>query len=386
MKKQQHILFSYGCPPKQGFGSPIIVNRHLRRLSSNWEISIVAPQQSFTGINFPDFWQPIPLPMRRWWWLPYCPQISKLLEIRFWYWQLECERVLLQKRPTAIVTVLYDIYSIFAAYLAKTWQVPLSVIIHDQEEVRAKSEVEHHLIRKNWKSVLNQATKIWSVSQELGDLYKVNNPDKISTLIPIPEGSNQSFATWKDKFTASPVVAYAGNIYPSQISYIYSIASTLQKINGTFLLVTPKNRPGVVELLNAFPNIEYQEPFPRNADVISFLKNQASCILVLYPFNLSEFPWGATSFPSKLVEFSHLGLPVLILAPPDTALGSWATKHNWYSYLSRMDEEKLFQIINQLIEKEKWIQMAHQSQIVAKSEFNPNLIQAQFESEIATVR
>lgn len=385
MEQQQHILFSLSCPPKQGPGSPIIVDRHLKRLSSDWKISVVAPEQSFTGINFPDSWQAIPMPQRQWWWPPYRPQIPVLLETRFWCWQQECEQVLQGERPTAILTVLQDIYAVFAAHLSRVWQVPLYVILHDREELWKKSEAEYDWTVKNWLNVLNQATQVWSVSEELGNVYQINDPTKISTLIPIPEGRNQNFVDWKEEFQNSPVVAYAGSIYPSQVSHFETIASTLQKINGKLLLVTPQN-PGVSQLLNSYPNVERYEPFAKNVDVINFLAEKASCILVPYPLNLTEHPWAATCFPSKLVEFSHLGLPILILAPLNTALGSWAKSYDWYSYLMQMDSERLLQILAQMTDKEKWMQMAGQSQAVARTEFNPELIQAQFLSELTTTK
>ncbi|MBC1295093.1 hypothetical protein GNF11_08845 [Nostoc sp. UCD122] len=383
MKQHQHILVSLGSAPKQGPGSPIIIDRHLKRLPSSWQISIVAPEESFADTNMPDSWQLLSIPMRRWWWPPYRRQIPKLLETRFLCWQMECEKIFLRERPTAIVTVLHDIYSVFAAYLSKIWQVPLSVIVHDQEELWAKSELEYHWIKRNWQAVLNQATRVWTVSSELANTYNIMDTSKVSILLPIPEGRQQKFVEWKDRFKTSPVIAYAGSIYPSQVSSFFKIASLLEKLNGTLLLVTPLNRPGIPDLINNCPNIEHRELFTTNVEVINFLAEKASCILVPYPLDLAEHPWAATCFPSKLVEFSHLGLPAIILAPLDTALGNWAIRHKWDSYLTNMDEEMLLEILYELTEKEKWTKMANQCQRVSQGEFNPELIQSQFESELA---
>ncbi|MBJ7296114.1 MAG: hypothetical protein JHC73_07280, partial [Dolichospermum sp.] len=87
--------------------------------------------------------------------------------------------------------------------------------------------------------------------------------------------------------------------------------------------------------------------------------------------------------PSKLVEFCHLGLPILIIAPTTTSLGKWSLEHNWLSYLSNMDDDKLLLTLSNMTEKQKWLQMASQSITVAQSEFNPEYIQAQFESAIS---
>lgn len=382
--QQQHILFALSNAPKQGSGSPIIIDRHLRRLSSkNWKVSIVATEQSIFSETFPHSWQTIAIPMRRWWWPPYRPQVPGLLELRLRCWQLECERVLMKERPSAILTVLRDSYSLFAAHLSKSWQIPLSVIVHDQEELWANSDAEYRWIRQHWITVLNQAARIWPVSQELGDAYQVKETSKISVFPPIPDGNSQGFVEWKDSFKNHPIIAYAGSLYPGQEFCFYSIASALQKINGTLLLLIPNDKLYSLNLLKNFSNIKYQKPFSKNTDVITFLAENASCILVPYPLDLTKNPWVATCFPSKLIEFSHLGLPLITLAPPNTALSNWAKTHNWLSHLSQMNEEEILKVLNQITEKEIWMQMAQQSQNVALNEFNPNVIQSQFESELA---
>jgi hypothetical protein len=72
----------------------------------------------------------------------------------------------------------------------------------------------------------------------------------------------------------------------------------------------------------------------------------------------------------SIVEFSHLGLPVLILASPCTTISNWAKARQWLSHISELDNKE----------------MANQTRKVASGEFHPDLIQAQFESELAVTR
>jgi hypothetical protein len=380
-----HILFIGGCPPKQGVGSPIIVDRHLKRLSSAYQVSIVAPEQTFINVTFPESWRLIRMPNRRWWWLPYRYTVPQLQKARFWCWRKECEKVLCHERPSIILTVLHDKYSVFSAYLSQYWQIPLITILHDQEELWAKSNKEYNWIRENWEFVINQSTKVLPVSIELSRAYNINCSNKVSKLVPIPEGSFNQLIKWRDEFKFSPTIAYAGSIYPSQISCFKKIATAMSKINGKFLLVTDSKKQGVLGLLDSHSNIEHQEPFPENMDVINYLANNASSIIVSYPLDLNIHPWCITCFPSKLVEFCHLGLPILIIAPTSTALGKWSLENNWLSYLSDMDDDKLLLTLSNMTKKEEWLQMANQSINVAKSEFNPELIQVQFEDAISIV-
>jgi len=377
-----HILCVFGSPPRQGLTGPVILDRHLKRLPSKYEISIVAPEQSFDGLTFPDEWRLIPIPMRRWWWIPYRYQVPKLQEVRFWYWRQECEKVLKVSRPTIILTILHDTYSVFSAYLSKIWQIPLIVILHDQMELVDKSDKFADYVKKNWKYVLDQATVILPVSFELSISYQINEINKIKLLLPIPEGNRNTFVEWEEQFKLSPITAYAGNIYSAQIPDFRKVAKSLSKVNGRLLLIVPMSIE-VKGLLSDCPNVDYHEPFKNNADVIEYLSQYASSILVNYPLDINTMPWISTSFPSKLVEFCHLGLPILIIAPTTTSLGKWSLEHNWLSYLSNMDDDKLLLTLSNMTEKQKWLQMASQSITVAQSEFNPEYIQAQFESAIS---
>jgi len=382
---QKHLLLVSFLPPMQGTGTSIILERHLLQLDrKGWKVSVVVPEHRVQSANkLSNSWQVIPLLARRWWWPPFRPQIPGSLEMRLHLWQLECERVLGREKPSAILTVLWDIYPLLAMRLSKSWKVPLSVIIHDQPELWTKSEAEHRLIRQRSATILNQAARVWPVSRELGDVYKLKETQKISVLSPIPEENSWSFSEWKSYFKSHPVVAHAGSLHQFQLPNLQSLASALQKVNGTLLLITPGNNPVLSKLLEVYPNVKYHEPFAHNRDVIKFLSDNASCILVSYSFGVSEQPWAATSFPSKLVEFSHLGLPVLILAPSSTAISNWAKEHQWLSYISQLNEAEFLKVLNKLTVKETWLEMAQQTQKVALNEFNPNLIQSQFESELA---
>lgn len=383
---RKHVLLISFLPPIIGTGSSVILKRHLHQLErEGWKISIVVPEQHLQPTyDFPISWQIIPLISHRWWWPPVRPQIPISLEFRFFIWRLECERAMSNQFPSAILTVLWDIYPLFATHLSSHWNIPLSVIIHDQEELWAKSEAKQRQIRQRSRRVLQQADRIWAVSKELKTTYNLNMDNRTSILLPIPETLNQQFIEWRNNFRQHPVVAHAGSLHPFQISNFCTLARLLEKVNGTLLIIARSDNPTLLEILKTCSNVEHQQPFESNKDAIAFLANRASCILVSYAFLLDKQPWAATSFPSKLVEFSHLGLPILILAPSSTAISRWSLEHNWLSYIDCLDKLQLIEILTKLTNKETWNEMAKQTRKVSLNEFSANLIQAQFEAELAT--
>jgi hypothetical protein len=230
-------------------------------------------------------------------------------------------------------------------------------------------------------NILDHSGRVWVASRELGDYYRLNDPGKASVLYPIPEGNGSGFSEWREKFRSEPVIGFAGSFHSHQLVQFRNIAQVLSKINGRILIVSKKNDI-IKDSLKDLSNIDYHEPFMENKGIINFLKSNASCILI--PDSIDPRAAGSgLSFPSRLVEFSHLGLPMIIISPPGTALAKWANRHNWLGYCESIEGSALLERINMLIDKENWEKMAKQSQDAVMGEFNPERIQEQFERELA---
>lgn len=381
---QPHLLYISGTVPCQGYGGFIVFYRHLQRLEqSNWKVSVATAEQFLAANEFPISWQILPIPTRRWWWPPYRKQQRGALALRMRLWRREIEHLVKGERPTAILTNLFDIYAVLAAFIAKAWNVPLVVVVHDDWELFSGSEDERRLIKQYKKIVLDQASMVLPVSRRLGDTLGLNGSRKLQVMLPIPAGNTAKFIEWNDRFQKRPVVAYAGKIYPGLEKTLQIVADCLKSVDGALLLVADSSDGTRERLTTVCSNIIYQARFNENSKAINFLAENSSCILVTYPFDVSreDSKWKmlSSSFPSKFIEFSHLGMPVLLLAPPNTALADWAEDHRWLAWSDSTDQERLIQLLQGIADSSSWIKMAEQSRRVARNEFNPDVIQQQFE-------
>ena len=70
--------------------------------------------------------------------------------------------------------------------------------------------------------------------------------------------------------------------------------------------------------------MRWQAPFATNHEALAHLAADAAAVLVSYADAVADMPWSATSFPSKFVEYCHLGLPVAVVAPAGAAISRWA--------------------------------------------------------------
>lgn len=374
----KNILYVSTSLPTPGFGSSVIIYRHLKRLK-DWCVSIIVDDDSAAErYMLPKDWQIIKLPQKKWR-LPVIRRIPWLLKLQFNFLKAECEKAMKCTRPAAILNQLGK-NSLFAYYLSKVWGVPLNIILHDRWQVWTKYGTDKYMTEELARSVLNHAARIWPVSQELGDYYKIRDRTKVKLLYPIPEGDPGEFAQWQESFKTSPVIGFAGSFHSPQLEDFKSVASALNRVNGKLLIMNKKNEL-ISSNLKELSNIEYKEPLPENYQALAYLKDNVSCMLISGSIDKRVEGW-QLSFPSRLVEFVHLGVSTIIVATPNTVLSNWAKLHNWIGYVESQDKKWLEELVNEITKKELWLKMAEQSREAAQNEFDPERIQEQFEREL----
>lgn len=368
-----HLVY-FGQTPSQGTGSPITMLRHLRRFAqSGARISVVAEWGDPAEACVTEGWEVRHLPHRKAWWPPFSGGGGWTRAVRMRLWARECGSML--GRPTAIVTYLgihSELLSEIAAHYARASGVPLSVIVHD--DVRAfhrgsAEELDERLRRYRW--VLSQARQKWFATRELGEAYgqPVTEAD---VLLPIPEGTDLR-VEWRDEFATRPVVVYAGYLYEQQWPLIARIARVVDRAGGELVVLT-RETPPLTEFC-VRERITLHGLLPTNADALAFVAQRAAGFLAAYCDDSKEMPWVRTSFPSKVVEFSHLGLPVLFVAPAESAIYRWNAQRNVPCNLLPSDEAGVANFISALRQRDSWEHLAHSTRALADTEFSPGTIQ-----------
>ena len=371
----------FGQTPGQGTGSPITLLRHLRRLAQKGrEVAIVGERGTF--LNEPEAWPLFQLSLRKaWWWPPFRPDSPLLRSIRMRLWARECAGFF-PTPPQAIITYLSlhsELHSEVAAHYARLCGAPLTVIVHDYPPDFPgfqKQNAPALLRRQNW--ILAQAQQTWFVSPELADQYDIAEKKK-RVLMPIPEGCATPVC-WNPDFARRPVIVYAGHIYPAQMPLFSQLARTIDEAGGKLLLLSKKT-PEMEKLCRREP-VESQDLFPTNREALDFVSSRAAALLVSYSESTEDMPWITTSFPSKLVEFAHTGLPTLIVAPEQSAITRWAQKRNYPDSLTpdRLDGVRAF--VEALKNRASWSEKSERVTRLAQTEFNPDVIQQSLESNL----
>lgn len=377
----RHLVYIGSTLPTPGFGSSVVIYRHLKRLSAEWKVSLLAFDSEREKHNdIPDNWEIITIPQKKWFYPPVKRRLPFSLDIRLHLLSSKYIKKAKKEKPDAILAQLGK-NSLFAKYVSQKLNIPLSVIVHDRWQAWSKYGGADKLMTEELAlSVLDHASRVWPVSQEMGDFYKVKDSKKVRVLYPIPEGNRGGFSEWKDEFKINPVIGMAGSFHSPQLDCLKKTADILQKYNGKLLVMTKKNEL-IRGSLSECSNIGYKEPLPHNSQAIDFLKSNVSGMIISGSIDTKAVGWDL-SFPSRWLEFSHLGVPIIIVSPWGTALSRKAKELKWTGYLEEMETALLEEKIKMLLDKENWEKMADESRCVAMGEFNPSLIQKQFEEEL----
>jgi len=374
-------LVYFGHMPGEGTGSPIIVYRHLCRLANEgWQIHVVAEWGQDDAICRKHGWSVRTLSHRKPWWPPYHPDRSLSRAVRTHLWAGEI-RQWIGGRPDAVLTYLSafsDTLSIAAVGFAKRFRVPLTTIHHDDTRCFAKDPAEGERAHRRHQWILENSSKSLFASPALAACFQLP-VEGVRVLAPIPEGWSEA-AAWNAGRGQGVRIYYAGALWPAQFPLLARLGRALDSIGGR-LVVLSRGTPELRALIEKEP-LEWMDLFPSNREALEHLTENASALLVSYADTVADMPWIATSFPSKFVEYSHLGLPCAIVAPRESAIARWAEKAAFPDVFHPDQLDAFTCWAASLKQPEAWSASASSVLTHARGEFHPGTIQRHLEESL----
>jgi hypothetical protein len=380
-------LLYFGHVPLEGAGSAIIVARHLRRFADDgWAVRVVADWGQDHDYCRAAAWPVDELSHRRWWWPPFNPDHAVSRDVRAWLWAGQIRAQIGDGPVAAVLTYLSafsDTLSIAAVGFARRYRLPLAALVHDDPRCFAPTPAEsarvHH--RRQW--ILAHSTRAWFASPELAACYELTAAQS-GTLPPISEGKIDGLSALSSPpLGGGARLIYAGNYWPPQLPTLVAIAAAAQDSAGRLLVVIKKNVADFCYL--QAHGVECLPPFPRNAEALVYYREHASALVVSYADTSAEMPWTRSSFPSKLIEYCHLGVPIVIVAPEDTAVVRWARVRGFPDVFAPGDRAGLGEYVSHLRDPAFRRQRATFALSLAHGEFDPAAVHRQLASSFAPV-
>lgn len=381
MSLRKNIYFvSASIPREDSTSSDIIIYRHLVKLhKKGHNIFLITFEDSLQRKTPPKEWKVISLPNRKWWFPPF-RNISFLKLIRYWiYFTFFTKRHLLECKPDLILGYLWGAtLSGYDAFLSKRLNVPLCLFYHDDQKEFSNAKNIQHIFKHEY-SIVKTARIIFTVSEKL-IFHPPEFTKKHILLPPIPEG----YQNFKKDCHKNRKIIYSGLIQKSHIEFFNNVAHTISKDGWELEVVSSK------ESIKLIPG-NYDTPFShrpffdKTKDAIDYICENAGALLVGYPINSASQgqSWMLKSFPSKFIEYIHLGIPIIAIAPENSAFGEWCQKNNWTLYSNAMAD--IGSMITKLSNVEYWKEQSTLCIEIGNKFFSPEKIQETFETGIESV-
>ena len=229
-------------------------------------------------------------------------------------------------KPEAILTVAHGFSWLTAAELAKHHQLPLHFIVHDDLPSympgidRLKPKIEQEFTQ-----VYRQAKSRFCVSPYMEQHYQVKYGVGGSVLYPSRAADVQIFDVPPKKANYNSLTfAYAGSINtPGQAKTLVDLASVIEKFDSKLIIYSALDRQSIYNLSFNKTNIEVRSLIPYE-QLIKRLREEADVLFAPMDFEVKNKSNMQLCFPSKLADYTIVGLPLLIWGAKYCSAVRWA--------------------------------------------------------------
>jgi glycosyltransferase involved in cell wall biosynthesis len=291
-------------------------------------------------------------------------------------------RLAWKKNSAVILTVAHGDLAFAAARIARWRNLPVVTIFHDwwPDIPNVHSPIRWWL-EQNFRELYQRSTVALCISE--GMIAALGSHPHAYVLNAIPERvSGDATTTSVPANARKPFkVLYFGNLF--EYGPILADALKLLADDESIRLEIRGNNP------------EWPEHFRESMRARGLLKDfaprveldawlhEADAFLVVMGFETHLRRRMETSFPSKLIEYTQLGKPIVIWGPEYCSAVRWAREGARAACVTDRDPAVLREILKSLAlsvnEQERLAAAARQA---AEGDFNPDRIQAQFERAI----
>ena len=236
-------------------------------------------------------------------------------------------RIAREFRADAILSVAHGFACVAAAALAERIGVPLHLVCHDEwaqtVEIRGDAARKEHIFEKVYVTAASRLCVSPFMAQEYASRYgaagSVLYPSRASDALTFDRPPPRLARTGGDF-----VCAYAGSVNSREYAVaLKRLADCLGSLDGRLLIYGPMD-PALANYVGlTTANVEFCGLLPSRS-LIENLRERADVLFVPMSFSLDHRANMEVSFPSKLTDYSAVGLPLLVYGPEYCSAARWA--------------------------------------------------------------
>lgn len=228
----------------------------------------------------------------------------------------------------SVLTVAHGYGWLVAARLAEERKLPLHFIIHDDWPRVARLPLGfRRWLDGRFAAVYKQASSKMCVSPSMRDAYNKRYGINADVLYPIRAAKCPEFSGPPDRLSRNDqpfTVAFAGTINSTgYVAALKTLYKALETVGGRLLVFGPLTDVEAHQLGLDLPNVILCGLL-RWTDLFAQLRREVDALFVPMSFSQDDSLNMKMAFPSKLADYTAVGLPLLIYGPCYCSAVRWA--------------------------------------------------------------
>jgi glycosyltransferase involved in cell wall biosynthesis len=262
-------------------------------------------------------------------------------------------RLLAGFNPDAILTVAHGYSWITAAQFARTMGLPLHLIIHD-DWPRMVPRSMRNAVERRFAQVYIQAASRLCVSPFMAEEYTRRYGVTGTVMMPgrSPDTTALIGAVHAEKATdRPPAFAFAGTINsPGYVELLRRLAHSLARRRGRLLIFGPITTVAAQAAGLTLSNVVLAGLVPAE-ELALRLRAEADVLFVPMSFAAVDEANMRLSFPSKIADYTAVGVPLLICGPSSCSAVKWAQMNSGVAeVVTSSEQEELDQAVDRLLD------------------------------------
>ena len=282
--------------------------------------------------------------------------------------------------PQAVLTVAHGYTWLTAARYAERAGLPLYLIVHDDWPRVAPSR---RMVERHFSRVYRQAASRLCVSPFMAEEYERRYGAKGTVLLPARAPDAPAFdgvAARLHDAPGGPVFAFAGTVNSrGYVRLLQQLAEQLARHDGTLLIFGPLTQAQAADAGLTAANITIKGLLP-SSGLLDRLRAVADVLFVPMSFAEVDRSNMRMSFPSKLTDYTAVGLPLLICGPADCSAVRWAQANDGVAeVVTSEDAAAMRAAVDRLCGDRNYrLKLARTAQLVGDRDFSAERAEAIF--------
>jgi glycosyltransferase involved in cell wall biosynthesis len=335
------------------------------------------PEKRLEGVAY----ETLPIPFKR----LLFSRLSPLAALWLWWGAARraksLRRIVDEFRPEAVLTVAHGFSWLTASGVARKLEIPLHLIIHDDALLTtglpaSAMGMAHRVFQKVYRSAASRLC----VSPYMAEIYKKRYGVDGTVIYPSRAANALDFGGPAElKKSTQLTFVYAGSLaHQGYVQSVADLAKVLGPLGHRLVIYAAQDRAALARQGLDGPHVSFPGLVPFNT-LAQRLREEADVLFVPMVFDSESRSNMEVSFPSKLADYTLIGLPLLIQGPDYASAVRWGkTNTGTAEVVDRPELEYLTEAVRRLENPTYRAELGRRAWDVGNRDFSYPRVIAQF--------